>query len=223
MFQRAFQAEFYTEGHSLTGTVVSKGHRLAELLNDPGSDYLSVTDVTVSARSDDANPTRLASALVQKTRLLMAFPVLGSETSSLQRSSRVVRKQCFTSFVLAGPFAIEGQIWLRSTDSPVAAICNELGHFFPVSNATISSGDGSGIHRNADTVLLNISTIAGLEIGRPERGPQPTKEVEVEADSEIRRSSSSDEEVERRLAEIYELNRSYNPDAASEQIPVTSD
>lgn len=157
------------ENHWLLGKLRTSDLRVLDILNDPQTDYLDLHDVKVFSSGDQQNCLAdLPEAIVPKERLqLLIIPTDKYEKSRKERMHRIVDKKSLDVSTVAAGYFIQGKLHVRSHgyDSRYT-LTHVLGHFFPITDATISRPGVEPI--TVSTVIANKTYLSCLSCNAPD-------------------------------------------------------
>lgn len=128
-------------GHWISGSLALGGNRLQDVLNDPLSGFLKLSDVAVRQRSDVEPEARLPHVVLPKSGIEFVIDdELECETPE-KRWNHYRSKESFEAFAVVGGKTVRGNLHLlRPTLDPPNTLANELHSFFPLTDARLSRG-----------------------------------------------------------------------------------
>lgn len=152
------------EAHCLAGTITSTGQRVLEILNDPASEYLKMSDAALQPNAEGGSATRVGDVTVPKSRIAVCILTMEGHEAPERRRYGYVEKRKKRGLVLVQGYEVQGTLSFRGTAEGVAALGREFGDFFPVSEATVRY---PASHRSipAKVAIVNKSLVSVLHIG----------------------------------------------------------
>ena len=163
----ACPALLVTNEHLLGVEIDTRGKRLLDVLNDTNTEFLSVNDVRVFRRKCATPVATLPKALILKSNVGLAIPAGDAHEAPAKRSRSFVPKRRYAAFLVVLGYEVRGELALKRTDDPVAALCHELGRFFPVPRGTVAFAGTRCEEQTAQVVIVNSDHVSLLELGQP--------------------------------------------------------
>ncbi|REJ90334.1 MAG: hypothetical protein DWQ35_16800 [Planctomycetota bacterium] len=152
----------FTAQHVISCDLDTQGQRVLESLNDPGSAFIPVYDAAILSSKGCASNTSLSTAIVSKHNLAFVLLPGDSHEAPEKRRYAYVAKQVFASCQIVLGHEIEGTMHVKGNPDAMNFIARESGDFFPVTDATVSTGEGT-IH-SVQVALVNKSFMSLLSI-----------------------------------------------------------
>ena len=153
-------ADFFTTAYRMSGHVATGKRRLADILSDHLSDFLSLKDVYVSRiyKPGDIVAHYKAGSLIKRQ---ITFVVLPTEADGLSKEhtypalSRHMQQVFITvpSFELRGSLQVVGKL-----DLP-ALLTTGTSQFMPLLNATATASLLPQVHFSGPVILVNKSSV----------------------------------------------------------------
>jgi hypothetical protein len=167
-------------GHWLVGNLPLADFRIQEVLNDPRTDFLTLTDVEVHPLSKRECVTRVPEVIVPKGGLeFVILPTLRHEAPEKRWNNRAV-KMAFDAFAILQGYRIWGELHLPNEPKDVHLVLrHQLGQFFALTRASISLDPRGESQLSAPLLLANKGFISCLHIGRSARVSGPDVEQPV--------------------------------------------
>ena len=156
-----------TNEHLLSGQVSARGRRLIQVLNDTTTDFVSMQNVRVMRRAGGACVATLPSAMVLKRNIALAIPANDQHESPEKRRDNFVHKRRFNAFLIVKGYEIRGQVCLKGTEDPLAALCHELGAFFPVPGGSVAFSGTSCDEQHRQVIVVNREYVSVFHLGEP--------------------------------------------------------
>jgi hypothetical protein len=156
-----------TNEHLLGVEIETRGQRLLDVLNDTNTSFLCVNAVRVFRRGCTTPVATLPQAVIQKSNVALAIPAGDTHEAPQKRSRSFVPKRRSAAFLVVLGYEVRGELALKRTDDPVAALCHELGRFFPVPNGTVAFAGTRCPQQTAQVVIVNSDHVSLLQLGEP--------------------------------------------------------
>jgi hypothetical protein len=129
-------AILFTETHCVSGFIAGTGQRLLEILNEPYSQYVKLTEATLQTFGE-GQPIQLSEATIPKPRIVVCALTATTHEAPEKRRYAYVEKRKKKAFVIAQNYEIRGTLSLKGTAEAVAALGQELSSYFPITDANI--------------------------------------------------------------------------------------
>jgi hypothetical protein len=126
----------FTETHCVSGYIPGAGQRVLEILNDPHSQFIKLSNATLQTLGE-GQPVQLSEATVPKPRIIVCALTAATHEAPDKRRYAFVEKRKKGALVIAQNYEIRGIISLKGTAEAVAALGQELGSYFPIADATV--------------------------------------------------------------------------------------
>ena len=156
-----------TSEHLLGVEIETRGQRLLDVLNDTNTSFLCVNEVRVFRRGCTSPVATLPQAVIQKSNVALAIPAGDKHEAPQKRSQSFVPKRRSAAFLVVLGYEVRGELALKRTDDPVAALCHELGRFFPIPNGTVAFAGTRCQQQTAQVVIVNSDHVSLLQLGEP--------------------------------------------------------
>jgi hypothetical protein len=154
-----------TQEHLLIGEVLTRGTRLLEVLTDPHTEFLQLSDVHVSRREAKTQEViRLPEAVVRKAEICLAVLGGGRHESPETRRFAYVDKRSYPTFAIVAGYEVRGELQLKGASDPIAALTHEIRGFMPLTQVTIGHAGVSGDPLLASVALCNREFTSLLHI-----------------------------------------------------------
>jgi len=163
----ACSALLVTNEHLLGVEIETRGQRLLDVLNDNNTDFLCVNDVRVFRRRCATPVATLPKAIIRKSNIGLAIPAGDRHEAPEKRARSFVPKRRYAASLVVLGYEVRGELALKRTDDPVAALCHELGRFFPVPRGTVAFADTRSEEQTAQVVLVNSDHVSLFALGQP--------------------------------------------------------
>jgi hypothetical protein len=129
--------------HWIVGSIPSNGKRIQDVLKDPSTNFVRLTDVHIYSDADcTLRIATLPQAVFPKDRIeLVILPEFRHEAPITRWNNFSVRKSAKVSAIVS-KFYIEGELQLSpSTTDVTHALTQQLGTFFPITRASLIAPD----------------------------------------------------------------------------------
>ena len=163
----ACPAILVTNEHLLSARIETRGQRLLDVLSDSRTNFLCVSDVQVFRRRCTTHVATLPQAILRKSNIALAIPAGDRHEAPAKRSRSFVPKRRHAAFLVVLGYEVRGELALTRTDDPVAALCHELGRFFPVPRGTVAFAGTRCEEQKAQVVIVNSDHVSLLRLGEP--------------------------------------------------------
>ncbi|NLG50491.1 MAG: hypothetical protein GX552_10320 [Chloroflexi bacterium] len=158
-----------THEHLLSGTLITHGDRLLDILNSTLTDMLCINDVQISRVGlADRVATSLPSATVRKTSIDLAVLRNTEHEAPEKRWYSYVEKQPRRIFLTLPGCHVDGTVRLTHTPQPAMAVLQQRDDFVPITGATVTMADGEVVA--AQVVMVRRDSIGLLYVGEPTVG-----------------------------------------------------
>ncbi len=127
------------EEHWLVGSLLLKGGRILDVLNDFRSDFVELTDVKVHQHWKQRCVGQISKTLVPKQAAEFVIVPTGDHESPDKRLNYYRSKECFRAFAIVGGYSVAGNLQLTKASTDVRyTLVSELAHFFPLTDARLT-------------------------------------------------------------------------------------
>jgi hypothetical protein len=154
-----------THEHLLDGEIDTHGQRLLDVLNDASTSFLRVKDVRVLRRKCATAIAISPEAVIRKSNVALAIPAGDKHESPVRRSLSFDSKRRYSAFLVVLGYEVRGELALKGTDDGVAALCHELGYFFPVPKGRVAFAGTYCRDTGAQVVIVNSDHVSVLQLG----------------------------------------------------------
>lgn len=158
------QAIFATQTHLIKASLTNGKNRLLEILQSSDTEYLALYNVQLFERGSPSGPTFLRDCLLRKAQITLAIPTAAHE-SPQRRLDAYTGKKRYSAFLLVPGYSLAGWLHLKGSTDQVAALTQELGSFFPLTNTAVRSTFDKGTPQEVATTIVNKSFISLFSIG----------------------------------------------------------
>ncbi len=159
--------------HSYSGLLDNRGLRVLDLLNDPGTEYLRLSKVTLHQKFFEWTIESLPEVTILKSGIDFVLLEQGRHEAPLRRQNVRVEKRSYSAIVFLNEYEIRGTLMLKGAPEAALALSRELSAFLPITNARLSIPEGSSVPAPAGVALINKSKVTLLHIDP--HGPPPGK------------------------------------------------
>jgi hypothetical protein len=169
--------------HWTSGLLPLGGNRLQDVLNDPLSGFLELSDVAVRQRPDGEPVARPPHVVLPKSGIEFVIDdELECETPE-KRWNHYRSKESFEAFAVVGGKTIRGNLHLlRPTLDPRNTLANELHSFFPLTDAWISHGQFDS--RRFPLVFVHKTSVSAFHVSGVTNKPTTDRVARSAADAE---------------------------------------
>ena len=150
--------------HSYSGLLDNRGLRVSDILNDPGTEFLRLTNVTLHQKFFERVVSTLPEVTIPKAGIDMVLLEQGKYEAPLRRQHARIDKRSYSAIVVLSDYEVRGTIMLKGAPDGVAALTRELSAFFPVTNARLTMPGGTDAPAPAGVALVNKSKVSLLHI-----------------------------------------------------------
>lgn len=149
-----------TQEHFFKGTFSTHGLRLLDSLNDVTSDFVTLENVEIFRASYNVRAAELAKAAVWKEHISMVLVTSRRHEAPGKQATHRRDKQHYLAFLTCYGFDVQGTVHLRGHPDPVNALSNELGTFFPVTDATVTHGGNTGLQVKVPVAMVKRDAVS---------------------------------------------------------------
>jgi hypothetical protein len=173
--ERAMVLTLYTDAFVIRGSLVTRQHRMTDILNQPDDPFIVLEDVTTDEHGGRGEVVRAEYAQVNLASVLFAVSDEAVEPTPELRTPKVGEQ----ALVSVPPFKVVGTIHLMPERELRAALEELTGRFVPMTDATFWSDSVAISRTSAGLVAFNhdraqilaphrvVDPWAGLDAGRP--------------------------------------------------------
>jgi hypothetical protein len=143
----------YTDAFVIRGTIMTRQHRITDILNEADADFIVLADVATDEFGSRGSSDRAAFAQVNLQAVLFAAADTVVEAVPELRTPKVPE----SALISIPPFKVTGQIHLLPERSLSEALLDLTGRFIPVTKATYWSDAVGEARTRAEVVAVNHS------------------------------------------------------------------
>lgn len=171
---RSVEVDVYTASYRVSGTVQTRFHRVAEILNQLSGAHLVVEHATISEHGDGGGALGAPSALVAVEHILVMVASLpaGEAASEMRIPKRPVR-----AHLAIPPLRVTGNVHVPMGSRPVDGLLNVTERFLPMTDVTLTSAPYPHLERTAPVVALRRDRAHVLLVADDERPDQLLAEI----------------------------------------------
>jgi hypothetical protein len=165
------------DGHWLIGSLPLADFRIQEVLNDPRTDFLTLSEVEVHSIAKRECITRVPEVMIPKNQL--EFVIVPSERHEApeKRWNNHAVKAAYQAFVIVCGYRISGELHLpRQPDVIHLVFTHQLSQFFAVTRASVSCDPRGESQLTAPLLLANKSFVSCFHVGDPVHSEYPAVE-----------------------------------------------
>lgn len=175
-------AEIFTEHHRYIGKVATRGHRLADSLNDPASEVLELRDVHVSQPSNILSQSLICPHLqLRKEAILLTIPT-GTYEAPTRRLYNYIEKQHYQAHIMLPGCHLVGVMHLPDRVNRWQLLCegSTTPSFVPITDVMVqfATRDFEKFHKKV--VIFRRQKIESLFISDRPLGPIAVSEKNTE-------------------------------------------
>ena len=161
------QIDIVTASHRYSGRLVSRGHRVADVLCDTQTAIVQMFDVVVTSAGGSSS-IRCGDLLLTKEQILVALPRGGHEAPS-RRLNRFSRQDQYRAIVVLPGHILSGLLHLppRTTSSTLLAKDVSLPSILAMTQVTVHDAPGGLMPAACQVALVKRAAISAVEIGPP--------------------------------------------------------
>ncbi len=145
--------------HWMTALVASEDRRVLDIVNDKGSEYLSLVEVRLYVSADLAEPVAtLPKAIVPKANITFLMITEERHEAPRKRANFFVRKDHYEVFATVPGFEVKGYVHLNARTDGLAYLIKlnrEGATFFPVTDSSVSQMGPFSEPSHAPVTLVN--------------------------------------------------------------------
>ena len=181
-----------TRHHRYAGSLVTRGHRVAEVLNDSTTDVLEMHETLASAVRVPSTEFRAHRISLKKDAVLLVIPE-GTHEAPVQRCNNYVEKNRFKAVFVLPTCILSGILHLSKQALPSMLLTENspFPKFIGVTDATVFSSTGVGAPLQSNVVILQRRSVESVQLATK---PLPTPE------SDAAEGSPADDPADGRLS-----------------------
>jgi hypothetical protein len=172
----ALALTLYTDAYVIRGTIMTRRHRITDVLNESEMDFIVISDVVMEEFGSRGETIKADYAQVNLDAVLFAV----AEERIEPHPEMQTRKTPETALVSVPPFRVTGRIHLLPERDLVSALGELTGRFVPVTDASYWSNVVDSPRASAAMVAVNHSRahiLAPYQVTDPWAGlTRPTRE-----------------------------------------------
>ncbi len=154
-----------TQSCRYRGFVPTRGQRLSEVLGDPNSGVLRMTETLTTVAGSSSSDVRWKDVSVRKDDILLVIPT-GDHEAPARRRNHYVKKHRYGAMIVLPGFVISGIVYLSSRVSVVTMLdeSSSLPSFLGLTDVTVHrSGDGL-LRAQYDVAIVRRPAIEAIEL-----------------------------------------------------------
>ena len=163
-----------------TGSVPSRGYRLSDVLNDPGTDVLEMHDVLTTMQGSLAKEVRWKELCLRKDRILLVVPK-GEYEAPARRCNLYVKKNRYGAMIAIPGYVLSGIVHLprRATAMSLLGESSQLPPFVGITNVTVQSAVNDLLCTQYNVAIVRRKAIESVQLTN-----QPLADQETSAKQE---------------------------------------
>ncbi len=165
-----------TQSCRYRGFVPTRGQRLSEVLGDPNSGVLRMTETLTTVAGSSSSDVRWQDVSLRKDDILLVIPT-GDHEAPARRRNHYVKKHRYGAMIVLPGFVISGIVYLSSRVSVVTMLdaSSSLPSFLGLTDVTVHrSGDGL-LPAQCDVAIVRRPAIEAIELtDQPVGDAKPT-------------------------------------------------
>ena len=176
------KAEVYTAHHCYSGSVLTRGYRLADLLNDPATELIEMRDVRISQPFNaNAQPMAFDELLLKKDSLQLVIPTGPSHEAPVRRLYTYIDKPQYTARIVLPAQVLVGMVHLPDRANPMFLLRDEstVSSFIAVTDVTVYHAIPNTPSQRLKTVICRRKNIESLHLSA-KPNPKPWSEAASE-------------------------------------------
>jgi hypothetical protein len=174
----ALALTLYADAYVIRGTIMTRRHRITDVLNESEMDFIVISDVVMEEFGSRGETIKADHAQVSLDAVLFAV----AEERIEPHPEMLTRKTSETALISVPPFRVTGQIHLFPEHNLVSALGELTGRFVPVTDASYWSNVVDSPRASAAMVAVNHSRaqiLAPYQITDPWAGlTRPARETD---------------------------------------------
>jgi hypothetical protein len=202
-----------TQYHRYEGKIPSRGHRLADLLNDTTTEVLEMRDVRVSQPGNGlSSPLNCQNLQLRKDSIILTIPT-GTYEAPTKRLYSYIEKQHYLAHIMLPGCQMIGTMHLPDRVNRWQLLCQDstTPSFVPITNVIVQFAFREYAKFQRRVVIFRRHLIEALSIS--ERPLAPTQQAES---GDVLRLDP--EELAREFAEIQGENKGPGPSGRLERL-----
>jgi hypothetical protein len=159
--------EVITQHHCYRGLLVSRGCRVADVLNDPSSDLIEMREVAGTAQAAIAREVHYEQVFLSKSHILLVVP-RGNHEAPLARRNKYVEKERYGAMVALPGYTFSGILHLptRSDALTLLRTNSSLPGFLGLTEATVHVSLHGFLDSPCDVLVLRRAAIESIQMTR---------------------------------------------------------
>ena len=155
----------FTGDHLLSGSIDTRNVRVLDILNNSGTDYLTLQDVELVRSSQaDVRVAAMREVVIRKEKLALVINTTMRREAGQKRIDTFSQKQAYRAVLGGAGFDGEGWLHVAKHSDSVTTLTHQLGSFFPVTDAHLWCGGAKPLH--ASVVFVNQSLLGFFYVGQ---------------------------------------------------------
>lgn len=182
--QETTPVEVITRQHCYTGSLVTRGYRVAEVLSDPNTDILEMRQTVVGAVGVRSTDIRCRQMFLKKDGILLVIPK-GDHEAPTRRLNNYVEKDRYGAIIVLPGYILWGLLHLppHAVPSTLLAENSTLPSFIGVTDVTVHSSIGGSAVLRCKVAILGRQFIESVQLAAR---PLPKPEGKTEEESTTR-------------------------------------
>ncbi len=145
------EVDVYTSAYRISGTVLTRFTRVAEIVNQLTASHMAVDHATISEYADAGGTIAAPSAMVAVGEILV---LVAPQISGEARSDMRIQKRAVMAQVAIPPFRVTGRIHVPVGGRPIDGLLNVSDRFLTMTDATLASGAHPDLGRTVPALAV---------------------------------------------------------------------
>lgn len=171
---RSVPIDTYTASYRVSGQMVTRFSRVADVLNQQTSTHLLIEQATISEFADPTATLGALQALVALEAVL--FAIVG-ETDADARPDMKIPKRAVRAQLALPPFRLTGMVHVPQGSRPMDGLLNASDRFLTMTEVTVVSGAHPELGRTAEALAIQRRLAQVILVTDDERPDELLAEV----------------------------------------------
>ena len=185
----AVSVDVYTSAYRVSGTIQTRFTRVAEILNQMSSAYLTVEHASTTEHAIPGRVVAAPSVLVSVDEILV---MVATELGGDARSEMRIPKRAAQAQMSLPPLHVTGAVHIAMGSRPIDGLLNVPDRFLPMTDVTLSSVAHPELDRSATAVAVRRDRAHLLLVADDERPDELLADVLDERTAEAWLRASED-------------------------------
>jgi len=158
--------------HSFSGLVENRGLRILDVLNEGGTEFVNLHDISIQRGFDETSIRQVAATLLPKAAIDFVLLKSDPHEAPIRRKHSLVAKDRHSAFVVLDDYEIRGTFEAKGLIDPKLVLHQDASTFFAVVSPTINHG-ASKWTVSAGVAFVNKTKVSLFHYERPRSTDEP--------------------------------------------------